>query len=258
MINEKNLKNNSEIAEILGCFIGDGWIENRGDALYIAGNPREDKDHYDNVIAPIFSKYFIKVIPRNFSYWGVYGIVSYKKEIISKAIPLGFQKGKKSHVAKIPEYVMNSKNHDLWKSVLRGIFDTDGCFYCKKEYGKYNTEFSKKHHTTPRIKIGLVSKELIDQIGFLLNKLNIEFKKTHQKEGFICNKNCSSLYILNIWKNHSIDLWFKNIGSSNQRQITRYAIWKKYGFLPPYTNLVQRKLILDGTINPYSFYKKEI
>lgn len=254
MINKQNLVNNSEVAEILGCFIGDGWIENRGDALYIAGNATEDKDHYDNVIAPIFSKYFIKVKPKLFPYWSVYGIVTYRKKIISKASDLGFQKGKKCKIARIPEYIMKSKNSELWKSVLRGIFDTDGCFYCKKNYGKYHTEWSKKYHTSPRIKFGLTSKELVRQIGILLNRIDIDYKKSERTEGIISEKNCSTVYMLNIWKLDSINKWFEKIGSSNPRQITRYKIWKKFGFLPPYTNLNQRKQILTNKLNPYDFY----
>lgn len=44
--------------ELLGTFIGDGWIEKRGTALYICGSPTEDKWHYDNFIALTFFKIF--------------------------------------------------------------------------------------------------------------------------------------------------------------------------------------------------------
>lgn len=50
-----------EIAEICGAIIGDGWIESRGNALYIAGNKIEDKDYYDYYLAPLISKVLFKV-----------------------------------------------------------------------------------------------------------------------------------------------------------------------------------------------------
>jgi intein/homing endonuclease len=255
MNNKQKLLNNPEVAELLGCFIGDGWIESRGDALYIAGNPIEDKDHYDEFIAPIFSKYFINVKPRKFPYWRVYGVVTHRKRIISKAVNMGFQKGAKSKVAKIPNYIMNSTNSNLWRAVLRGIFDTDGSFYCKKAYGKYDKNWTKKYHCKSRIQFRLTSKDLIKQIGVLLKRLNIDFRTSRREGGFICKKKCSPSYILNIWKINCVNKWFKEIGSNNPRQITRYLIWKKYGFLPAYTNLIQRKEMLSGNLDPKNFYE---
>ena len=103
----KDLLTNPEIAEIFGAFIGDGWIESDKDALYITGSPTEDKEYYDKHLGPLFSKHFTLVNPKKFTYWGVYGIVTYKKEVINKAIILGFQVGHKSLVAKIPEYSLD-------------------------------------------------------------------------------------------------------------------------------------------------------
>ncbi len=52
----KDLLNNPEIAEILGAFIGDGWIESKGTGLYITGSPTEDKEYYDNFLALLFEQ----------------------------------------------------------------------------------------------------------------------------------------------------------------------------------------------------------
>ena len=82
--------------ELLAAFIGDGWIEKRGIAMYICGSPTEDKWHYDNFLAPLFSKYFASANPRLFPYWGVYGIVSYRGKVIEKALSLGFRAGDKA------------------------------------------------------------------------------------------------------------------------------------------------------------------
>ncbi len=90
-----NLLEDPLFVELLGAFIGDGWIEKRGTALYICGSPTEDKWYYDNFLAPLFSKYFSAVKPKSFPYWSVYGLVSYKSAIIKKALSLGFHAGEK-------------------------------------------------------------------------------------------------------------------------------------------------------------------
>jgi hypothetical protein len=118
----ENISNNPELAEILGVFIGDGWIQSNKRGLFVAGSPSEDKLHYDNYLAPLFSKYFANVKPRNFPYLGVYGIGIYKKRLIEKAINYGFQIGPKSLIAEIPINVLQSKNNRVLAAVIRGIF----------------------------------------------------------------------------------------------------------------------------------------
>lgn len=108
--NFNNQKINCEIAEILGAFIGDGWIESRGSVIYICGDSTEDKDYYDKFLAPLFSKHFVLVKPKKFKYWNVYEISSCNKDIIKKALSLGFQKGKKCYIAEITDFIMNSNN----------------------------------------------------------------------------------------------------------------------------------------------------
>lgn len=68
-----------ELAEICGAIMGDGWIESRGHALYIAGHPTEDKDYYDFHLAPLVSKVLFKVKTKEYKYWSVYGIHIYNK-----------------------------------------------------------------------------------------------------------------------------------------------------------------------------------
>ena len=46
----------------------------------------------------------------------------------------------------------------------------------------------------------------------------------------------------------------KKIGFNNYAKYSKYEVWKKFGFCPPYTTLKQRKKILNGELDPYSFY----
>lgn len=248
MNNQRMNKNsfNLEIAEILGAFIGDGWIESDGDALYITGSPSEDKDYYDNHLSRLFSKYFTSVKPKLFDYWGVYGIVTYKKQVINKALTFGFQKGRKCLIAEIPHEVFHSENEEVIKAVLRGIFDTDGSFWCEKSNAKTSIEWKRTHNYIPQIGISSCSKKLLEQILFLLNKLGIYSKIiAKSKQGFKCGRNVHDSYSLGIRRIGDVEKWFQIIGTNNTRHQTRYDVWKKWGYLPSRTTIKERLIILS-------------
>jgi len=233
-----------EIAEILGAFIGDGWIQTPGTALYIAGNSVEDKEYYDKFLGPLFSKHIAKVKPRLFPYWGVYGLCAANKKAIAKALRIGCTIGKKAKTVSIPESVMESKDKEVYAGVLRGIFDADGCFFCGKNYDEYSSKWKKKYSHYQRMVLSTVSKKLADQFCELLTKLNIEFRTGFEKQGFKYNRNRSDTYRIWINKKTSIERWFKIIGTSNPRIQTRYDLHKKLGYLPSYTDIYERKAIL--------------
>jgi hypothetical protein len=45
-----------------------------------------------------------------------------------------------------------------------------------------------------------------------------------------------------------VNRWFQIIGSKNPKHVTKYLIWKQFGFIPPYTCLKQRKAVLAGEL----------
>jgi len=243
-IKMSNKKINPEIAEILGAFIGDGWIESRERGFYIMGSPTEDKDYYDNFLAPLFSKHFTEIDARAFPCWSVYGIASYKKYAINRAIDLGFQVGPKSLVAEIPDKLMFA-NKKTKKAILRGIFDTDGSFWCDKSRATTSVEWKRTYNYIPQMRITSCSKKLINQIKLLLNEFDIRSEiKLKSKKGFKCNRNINNSFALNIRKKLDIEKWFDLIGTNNPRHQTRYDVWKKLGYLPPRTTIEERKKIL--------------
>lgn len=237
---------NPEIAEILGAFIGDGWIEKRGSAWYICGNPEEDKEYYDDFLAPLFSKHFISVKPRHFTYWGVYGIVTYRTEIIKKALASGFHAGDKARTVTIPDEIMNSENLDVKTAVLRGIFDADGTFYAIRKTGKYDSVWSQTHHAQPRLTLSSASQGLMRQISTLLDEIGILYCVSVVPAGFCSGRNHNTTYRLWINRCESIFRWFEVIRTSNPRLTSRYEVWKRLGYLPPYTTHSYRKALLEA------------
>jgi hypothetical protein len=101
----------------------------------------------------------------------------------------------------------------------------------------------------------MCSKVLLDQIQETILKFGIDSKlRLGTKKGRVANRNVNDCYVLRIQKIEHVKKWFNIIGSSNPRHQTRYAVWQKFGFLPPRTNINQRKAILEGELDPHSFY----
>ncbi|MBD3361612.1 hypothetical protein GF358_02345 [Candidatus Woesearchaeota archaeon] len=244
-----------DMAEIMGAFAGDGWIESREKGFYILGDPLEDKEYYDTVLAPLFSKEFSTITPKQFSSWRVYGLASYKKKDISLALKYGFVKGSKAKTISVPKEILISKSLQIKIAFLRGLFDTDGSFYCDKARGKYANTWRKTHHHQPRIDFQLASKQLIYSTKQLLEQIGIDCAKIYFiKSKETATRKNNTQYKLSIHKKEYIKLFFKNVESNNPRQKTKYEIWQKYGFVPPKTSVEQRKEILAGTLDPNTLY----
>ena len=248
------MKLSSPIAEICGALIGDGWIESRGGALYLCGNMTEDKDYYDHHMGGLFSTHFKPIKLRYYPYWSVYGFHIYNKQIIHDILGLGVPKGRKASVVAAPEWIFTSL--DNMKSFLKGVFDTDGSFTCKKCYGKYDSYFRKNYHCQPRIEFRLTSKGLIEDLSAILEKLGLSPESIKKRKGgLICGKNCKDSYLLRLNRIDHIKKWFDlHSLSSNPKHLTKYLIWKKFGFCPPNTTIEERKLILSEHLDPYNYY----
>lgn len=243
------------VAELCGTIVGDGWIQSNEQSFFIAGDVSEDKPYYDIHLKKLFGEVLTEVNPREFPYWRVYGISIHKKAIIKNILKWGIQKGKKVDIASVPEWILNG-NKNIIKAFLRGLFDTDGCVFCQRSYGKYNSEFDKMYHSKIRLRITSISPRLIEEIFSLCNRLGLRITKNKRKGGIRNNKRNSDVYLLNINEMKSIYKWFNEISPSNPKHITKFEVWKKFGFCPPETTIKQREEMLKNNLNPYNLYKQ--
>jgi hypothetical protein len=184
----------------------------------------------------------------------VYGIYSYNQDIIKRAIEHGFQSGKKAQTAVIPEHIF-SQNNKVLIAIVRGLSDTDGTFYCQRSYGKQSNAFRKIFHCYPKLDFVSISIQLLEQIKQILKLINIPSTiRGGHKEGLINNRHCQRSYRLTIYRINDIIRFFELIRPANPKHQTKYNIWKKFGFLPPNTNIQERRKILKKEISPYIYY----
>ncbi len=246
-----------KISEFCGAMIGDGWIQSNESGLFLAGDSLEDKEYYDNHISKLVSQILAPTKAKNFPYWSVYGISIYKKELIRKALSdFELPKGKKVKTAKVPQWIVKS-NKRIIQSFVRGLFDTDGGIFCQKDYTEYAKEFNSRYHTKIRLRFTTVSKRLNEELFSLVRGLGFKAVKRTIKKGFKDNRNNSDVQILELNGIESIKRFFEEIKPSNPKHTTKYLIWKKFGFCPPRTTILQRKQMLKSELSPYLFYKQE-
>ncbi len=238
-----------ELSEVLGMFAADGNLQE--DHISIWGNIHEDKKYYDKFVCPLFSKVFnIFITAHEKRSNSVYGFYICNKKIIQIFKEFGFTKRKTENV-RIPDKILSSKDKKIISAFIRGFADCDGCLNFMKRYEKGYSKFKRKYHTYPRIFIKIISKDMIEDLSYLLRKLGIKHNKSTYKSK---QQNTKDSWIITIRGNKEIDNWMNEIGFNNYSKNTKYLIWKKHGFCPTPSNLSQRELILKEQLDPKNLY----
>lgn len=239
-----------ELAEDIGWQIGDGCIsaKNSHYLFKLAGDPREEKEFYDNVVSPTKTRLFnFPFKPKIVSDKNSYGIEMRNKALVyfyHKII--GLPLAPKINIT-IPSIILDSEE-EIIASCIRGIFDTDGGLFLRKK--------RREVHHYPSLQLESVSKQLILDVERSLKSMNINCCATYDKirkptaYGYVrtYNRIC-------IEGKRKLDKWMDIIGFRNQKHVTKYHIWKGFGICPAGTTLEDRIKILQGKVDPYSFYR---
>ena len=238
-----------ELAEVLGIFAADGSMQDNHICMW--GNIKEDKEYYDKVVCPLFSKIFNKeIIAHEKKINSVYGFYLCGKNAVEFLKSFGFSK-RKTYTVKVPEVIINCNDSNILAAFVRGFSDCDGGFSLMKRKGKY-IEFKRKFHTYPRINIVSVSPDMIKGLSNLLKKLNISHTSWIENRKKL---NERKVYWIGIRGINKIEDWMNKIGFNNPAQHSRYLVWKKFGFCPSKSSIEQRQLILSDKLDPCSLYK---
>tara|TARA_Y100000310_G_scaffold197792_1_gene197856 strand:- start:1492 stop:2208 length:717 start_codon:yes stop_codon:yes gene_type:complete len=222
------------IYEFIGIIIGDGSIlynkEKKYYRLEIAGNVTEEKNYFEKISRFMINEF--NITPKKRVITTGLGrcrrlYVDNKKFVEFLINELGLSYGSKTYSVTIPERYVDWKYS---KHVLRGIFDTDGCFFFSK---------SKvfKYPTYPRVQIKSASENLVSQITQILKDQNYKIRVTGPEK----EKKTYTMYLSG---EEMFERWIKEVGSSNMKNIIKYKFWKKTGYHIPHLTLKERKEIL--------------
>jgi len=205
------LKINSELCELVGAFIGDGYLSKYGKngiVVGLTGNAILDEEYLKIHLVSIVKRHFPSAKP-SFSYRkdeNTLQVRFYSKKLAQFLLSLGFMPGIKTRTVKIPSIIEQDKQ--LLYATIRGIFDTDGCLFFdnRKKYEK----------PYPRITIQVASIALIIQLE---KHLSSEFSLYVDKSNRDGKRNT-----LEIYGHEQLERFLKQIGFSNKRHMSKVAL----------------------------------
>lgn len=242
---------NTVIAEIAGVFAADGSMQEAHICFW--GNPIEDKEYYDLVLKDLFKKAFaIDIRPHLKESNGVYGFYVCKRPVLDYfKNTLEFKPGPKTSTVIVPRVIMESNDIEIQKAFIRGFMAADGCLNFFRRKGSAS-EFNKKFRTAPRISIASVSKRAIQELHEVLETIGIKNCVQLQKSKNLAWKDTFRIFVNG---RQRIEKWNYLIGFSNPRDKTKYDLFQKFGFVPPFTSIQQRYKILNKELDIYSLYQ---
>ncbi len=230
----------SKLAYLMGIQIGDGFLKKM-----VRGTSTDYCIMYDGHGINEFKWYnlYLKKLLKDLFNKEVNVLISCRKSVQirfrSKAIFIflhqncGILESPKTNI-RIPKIIISS-NQAIKRSFLRGLADTDFSLTFKKRIKKnyypvidFQTNCKSLHEDT---------KKLLVSLGF---KIVYNYRKSHRY-----NKVHDSYYI-QISGRDQLKKWMREIGFESPNHITRYLVWKKLGYLPVGTNIIQRNRILKN------------
>lgn len=203
-----------ELAEEIGWHIGDGsmnFYKNRGKMrgfYQLRGHIKDDKEHYEKRIKPIFMKLFgLNISLREMPSTRVFGFQIWDDKLIKFKEEFNLPLGKKLEIV-IPKVLLS--NNQLKKAVIRGIFDTDGGIYLERK--------NKKLY--PRLYITTISFKLSEQLLGLFKEMGLRATRHSQLYNKEFNRKRS--YIITIRGEKMFHAFMKKIDPQNPKHYAKY------------------------------------
>lgn len=230
-----------------GVHIGDGSlqiIDKKTHSIRYFGHSDDDWLYFSRVLPEIIKRLYnkdVKPLKRKNTKKCVLSICSKKIALFKKSI--GLPVGNKIILKDLPDFI--KKDKELLINCLRGIADTD-----------FTLTFNKNHkslHPYPEISCVMSNKDLIISLHKHLKEIGLHFNlKTDVKR--IRKGNINIEHKITMYGKDNFLEWMDKIGFLNPKHITKFLVWRKFGFCPPHLTTKQRILILRGELNPHSFY----
>ena len=152
------------LAELIGIILGDGGMTRRQIVITLH---KIDDEQYSKYVADLIKKVFdIKpslVYRKNTN---VIDVIVSRTLAVNYLCKMGLSPGSKvREQVKVPSWISKSDNYR--KACLRGLFDTDGCFYVDRHFIKNKLYFhSGMNFTNRSLPILGFFKESLEHLGF--------------------------------------------------------------------------------------------
>ncbi len=198
-----------KLAEFLGAALGDGHLDYKEFTFTNHLNEKDYMNYIKDMIMILFglnSKIFLGSKDKK-------AIVmdTYSKALVNFLSKNGLKIGNKiKNKARLPGWVFENKRYS--SAALRGLFDTDGGIYHKEK--KYKRAIIEFQTNSPSIHNDIL--KLLSILNFTPSKGN----------------NGKKALDLRIQNQNEVHAFFQVVGSSNPKNILKYNIFTKEGYVP--------------------------
>ncbi|OGI46759.1 hypothetical protein A2121_00075 [Candidatus Nomurabacteria bacterium GWB1_40_6] len=206
LIEIKIPKKNKRLAEFVGIMLGDGGVAPYH--IHITLSDKEKK----------YIKYTIKLITELFGlvpkiyklkHAKAVDIVVQRKQLVNFCKEIGLVLGNKvKQQIDIPQWIKENKFFS--KACIRGLVDTDGCFYSNSYYS------NGKKYSYFKIAFTSASKPLIASVAKIFKSLEIKAR---------ISKNYKDV---RIESSKYVNRYISEIGSNNSKHVEKIEKWKNY------------------------------
>lgn len=193
------------LAEFIGILLGDGGISSR--QVTITLHKSDDRDYAYYVSDLILKIFNIVAVPKERKNQNVNIIVLSRTLLIEFLNSMGIRVGSKIRSqARVPSWIEDSVHYK--RKCVRGLFDTDGCFYIDRHLikGKIykNAGMNFTNRSVPLLRF---------------------FNNTLTQMGFVPTQ--TSKYCVVLRKGADIVRYFGEIGSSNPKHLNKFRAYQK-------------------------------
>ncbi len=208
-------RQSESLAEFIGIILGDGGISARQVTITLHKvDDRKYAEYVKNLITKLFN-----TVPSFYlsSKDNVIDIVVSRSTLVKYLVDMGLCIGSKvRHQVNVPLWIRNSEKFS--SACLRGLFDTDGCFYVDRHIIKNKTYFNCGMNFTNRS---------LPLLNFFKSKLT-EFGYSPTQK---------TKYGIFLRREYEIIKYFTKIGSRNLKYINRLEKFfkEKYGEVPKWS-----------------------
>ena len=192
-------KKNEKLAEFIGVMLGDGGISKYKITITLSNAETEYISYVSKLIYELFD-----VMPKVYKLKGheAVDIVVQRKQLVDFCLELGLVLGNKiKQEIDIPFWIKENKVFSI--ACLRGLVDTDGCFFIHKYLvngKKYS--YMKISFTSASLPLVSSTAKTLVSLGF-----NIRISKNHKD--------------IRIEDKKYVDKYIKNIGSHNKKHLDK-------------------------------------
>lgn len=213
--NPQNFQLRPQLYEFYGILMGDGCISqyrdyqkaNRLDTV-VTGDKRNEVSYFLYIKSLLKEEFGVGAYLYEYKTENTVRLIIRNKAFASFLLELGFPCGKKYEKLIIPNRFIQLEWNDL-KHLIRGLFDTDGSIYAKKN----------EQYRYPYVSLSSKSILLLQQIHKILRDRNYPFYIN-------CNENLVMKGIENTKR------WMADVGTSNPKHKFKYNHWLRHGSLP--------------------------